>query len=243
MKRTPTTSVSKLMSLFTLLERKNIDVKSFLSNEGLDADMAVYPDRRVPLDVVSRLNLRAAELTRDDFIGLHQGEVFTGFSNILGYVLMNCRDVAEAVEKYAKYQQILDEGRILLCRSDGETVIMQYMIDHPFLRYDRHLVEHIMAGMLTYRRNLTGIDLQCREVMFVHDAPDDISEYRRLFKCTPRFSSEKDQKVPIEEITYLLGFSEPSVFHRTFKRCTGLTPGTFRRQFMTGLYHAHESTK
>jgi AraC-like DNA-binding protein len=332
MKRTPTTSVSKLMSLFTLLERSNISVKSFLRDAGLDEETAAYPDRRVPLDVVSNLNLRAVELTGDEFIGLHQGEVFTGFSNILGYVLMNCRDVAEAIEKYAKYQQILDEGRVLLYRADGETVVMQYMIDHPFLRNDRHLVEHMMAGMLTYSRNLTGADLQCSEVTFAHAAPTDIGEYQRLFKCTPQFNSEmntlvfdsaylqlpilqpnrellvvleryarevlarlrqddshagrarrmivdvlrgaapsirmiaskmnmsvrnlqmklreegttysellaegrrelaqeylRDQNVPIEEITYLLGFSEPSVFHRTFKRWTGITPGVFRK--------------
>ena len=32
----------------------------------------------------------------------------------------------------------------------------------------------------------------------------------------------------IDEITYLLGFSDPSVFHRAFKSWTGLTPGKFR---------------
>ncbi|MCX5818840.1 MAG: AraC family transcriptional regulator [Deltaproteobacteria bacterium] len=42
----------------------------------------------------------------------------------------------------------------------------------------------------------------------------------------------KDRNVPIEEIAYLLGFSEPSVFHRTFKRWTGTTPGLYRRQTM-----------
>ena len=32
----------------------------------------------------------------------------------------------------------------------------------------------------------------------------------------------------IDEITYLLGFTDPSVFHRAFKSWTGLTPGKFR---------------
>ncbi len=35
---------------------------------------------------------------------------------------------------------------------------------------------------------------------------------------------------PINQIAYLLGFSEPSAFNRAFKRWTGQTPGDYRRQ-------------
>lgn len=39
------------------------------------------------------------------------------------------------------------------------------------------------------------------------------------------------QKEPsIAEIAFLLGFSEPSAFHRAFRRWTGKTPGTFRAE-------------
>jgi AraC-like DNA-binding protein len=37
-----------------------------------------------------------------------------------------------------------------------------------------------------------------------------------------------DRDYSIDEITFLLGFSEPSVFHRAFKTWTGLTPGEYR---------------
>jgi AraC-like DNA-binding protein len=38
----------------------------------------------------------------------------------------------------------------------------------------------------------------------------------------------KDKNVPIAEISYLLGFSEPSAFHRCFKKWTNSTPANFR---------------
>ena len=38
-----------------------------------------------------------------------------------------------------------------------------------------------------------------------------------------------DGDASIAEISYLLGFSEPSVFHRTFKRWTNHSPGEYRK--------------
>jgi len=38
----------------------------------------------------------------------------------------------------------------------------------------------------------------------------------------------KNEKVSVAEISFLLGFSEPSAFHRSFKRWTGTTPHAFR---------------
>jgi len=39
-----------------------------------------------------------------------------------------------------------------------------------------------------------------------------------------------DPKIAVAEVAYLLGYSEPSPFHRAFKRWTGLTPTEARRR-------------
>ncbi|MFO7180134.1 MAG: AraC family transcriptional regulator [Pseudomonadota bacterium] len=37
-----------------------------------------------------------------------------------------------------------------------------------------------------------------------------------------------DAKLAVSEVAYLIGYSEPSAFHRTFKRWTGMTPKEMR---------------
>ncbi|HZP87282.1 MAG TPA: AraC family transcriptional regulator ligand-binding domain-containing protein [Burkholderiales bacterium] len=40
----------------------------------------------------------------------------------------------------------------------------------------------------------------------------------------------REHRVPIGEVSYLLGYAEPSNFHRAFRRWTGLTPAQWREQ-------------
>ncbi len=45
----------------------------------------------------------------------------------------------------------------------------------------------------------------------------------------------KDKSVSIAEISYLLGFSEPSTFHRSFKKWTNSTPNMLRSEYRENI--------
>ena len=40
----------------------------------------------------------------------------------------------------------------------------------------------------------------------------------------------RDRRLPLTEVAFLLGFSEPSAFHRAFKRWTDTTPSAWRQR-------------
>ena len=45
-----------------------------------------------------------------------------------------------------------------------------------------------------------------------------------------------DKRIAIAEVAYLLGYSEPSPFHRAFKRWTGSTPNEMRNRAAWSLH-------
>ncbi|MGE0592346.1 MAG: AraC family transcriptional regulator ligand-binding domain-containing protein [Vicinamibacterales bacterium] len=60
---------------------------------------------------------------------------------------------------------------------------------------------------------------------------DEGTSFRRIRDALLRERAEgllRERRVPIAEVSYLLGYGEPSNFHRAFRRWTGLTPAEWR---------------
>jgi AraC-like DNA-binding protein len=68
----------------------------------------------------------------------------------------------------------------------------------------------------TLRRRLQELETTFREVL---DAT----------RCELAKRYLADQALPVGAVGFMVGFSEPSTFHRAFKRWTGVTPAAFRR--------------
>jgi AraC-like DNA-binding protein len=60
---------------------------------------------------------------------------------------------------------------------------------------------------------------------------DEGTSFRQILSEVRRELASRhliEQRLAIGEIAFLLGFSEPSAFHRAFKRWTGHAPLTYR---------------
>ncbi len=331
MEHKPTTTITHISSLFTVLESKGIDKEVFLRDAGIDPAILKSPENRLTWETVHVLTHRAVQVTGDEYFGLHQGEVVVTFSNILGHLLVNCQTLGEAMEKSIKFHKILYEGCDITVEMEGESMIFEYAFYDDCLSNDMQLADYSLSCSYSITKQLTGIPIDLIEVRFRHEAPADISEYQRIFNCNLVFDSSKNaivcdpefvnipvrepnkqllgvfekyaeemlsmqsqkatytqkvgrlitkmlgEKIPqidmiakklaistrnlqiklqeegttyseildqirkdtaiyylknkdisITEISYLLGFSEPSVFHRSFKKWTNLPPGQFR---------------
>ncbi len=339
-----TVAMSVVRGILHAAESIGITSDTLCEAAGLDY-ARVQGVRRVTGTQFAALWEAVARLSGDPYCGLRIGERTNPSSaHIVGYLLMNCMTVDQAIERYLRYQQIV--GNMLelrLNQNQGCSHLTLQILDHT-LRYSRHLVEWVIAGEAVLLRELGSKPIKPVKVWFTHPAPDDTTEYQSLFQAPVLFGqpvnalvlSAIDLAVPIRqadpelfsifesqaqdylksldrstcykervrrivikmitdgrpsidkvsaelkmgtrslqlklraegtsyqeilgdirkylalrylehdtvsvsEVGYLLGFSEPSVFHRAFRRWTGKTPGAYRKIFASKSLYRHGS--
>src|SRR3989338_7533693 len=125
MKNILTMSVTKISAFLNGFEADGINKEKTLKLACIDPSIFKSPDNRLTSNEVNRLIQEAVRLTNNENIGLCQGELLSkGFSNILGYIMMNCRTLGEAAEKYCKYEKIVDETAITDVKREGGFAIL-----------------------------------------------------------------------------------------------------------------------
>jgi AraC-like DNA-binding protein len=91
------------------------------------------------------------------------------------------------------------------------------------------LIDLLSAGSVTQQDVADSLHMSLRTLQ--RKLSDEKTSYKELLDETRRELANqylRESYLSVSEVTYLLGFSEPSNFARAFKRWTGHTPSAFR---------------
>ncbi len=91
------------------------------------------------------------------------------------------------------------------------------------------IIQHLHTGTVT-REAVAGLLNVSSQTAYRKLKEENVSYTTLLDETQKQLAQEylKEASVPINEISFLLGFSEASAFHRAFKRWFGKTPGQYR---------------
>lgn len=133
--------------------------------------------------------------TADPLFGLKTAEYVQPITySIYGYMAMNSKNLAEALERTPEYEKLVgDMGVTKVIPRD----------DHLFARWDcnmskpavrRHVIENVMASWTIFARWITGTNESPVELRLEHSAPtrrELLPEYDKIFGCPVLFDQEE----------------------------------------------------
>lgn len=184
--------------------------------EAVDLDPSVLndPDNRIPFAQLVALYEKAAELTGDDNFGLHLGQNInpTAF-DVVGYCALNSPTLGAAFARVARYHSIWTDGALFIVEPAGDTSAIVYSYTDTSLHDHRQDAEITLAIVTTLCRNIASPDFAPASVEFQHDAPLDISEHLRLFRCPIEFGA------PSNKLTFASSFLSLPIAKADAKLC------------------------
>ena len=191
-----TVSISVLAQLVRYLRYLDADIAGIFMSQGVDPAVLDAPDERIDVEKYIAIEEEAARVTGDLYFGLHMGEFAEpGSWSILGYMMMNCRNLRDAAEKVGRYQKIIGnqiEGSVQL---SGLGRVKSVMSSPPGAPVSRHCFESAMSSGFRIMRTITGQDISPLEVGFAYPAPGPINEYKRIFRCPVLFEQKQNYHI------------------------------------------------
>lgn len=192
----PGVGVGYARRLFELVERFGLPRTALLHHAAPRLAGWDPAQPRIPLTALVALFGAAQRLTGRRDLGLEFGrQVRPDTFDVLGYALMTCRNLGEAIALVPLYRRIVFDAGYSETRlgREGDAVRLSWVIlpeaTQAGLPYSELLTESLIASWYGLGRWIAGTELPLREVRFSHAAPDDHQPFASFFACPVNFAT------------------------------------------------------
>lgn len=194
-----------VLSTITISSAYTVMLRSYLNSlsnglgraaqyRNLPAD--AYLEQRVSLEETRDLLDHIASKVGHHGFGLEVGaRIHPSDYGLMGYLLMNCRDLKEASQTAARYKNVMNEGLNAQFIKDSERVF--YQIENRFqLDFLAPMIELDLASAMHFAKLLAGphkqaeIRFECVE--FQHQPLQRPEYYEQFFNCPVYFGRSRN---------------------------------------------------
>ncbi len=153
-----------------------------------------------------------ANLYQKPHIGLEVGAyIQPSHCGVLGYLSLSCEYLAEALQRFERFQRLLYEGNEAFTQAQGDLVTFSWPFDYGYST--RESDEVLISSMASYVRMLVGNeDLKPTRIGFVHAKPKDITPYSNLLGCDVEFECKNTYvSFPVSMLTLKVEKADPAL--------------------------------
>jgi AraC-like DNA-binding protein len=184
-----TATVIYVRSLVPVVEAAGMPPARFLELLGIDGDRLLDIDGRVPKEVVARAWDIAAQVTKNDSLGLQASlHAPPGTFPVLDHIAANQPCLGDALASMARYCRLCDDELCMTFDRHAAGATVRLAFPSKEARYSRHWAEWFVGLLVSRARTLSGSgETGPSRVTFQHGAPEDLTEMARVLGCTPQF--------------------------------------------------------
>ncbi|MFD2172293.1 AraC family transcriptional regulator [Tumebacillus lipolyticus] len=184
-------AISLVYPIMKAIAHKGYEIDQFFSYASFESSQLQDVEARINEEELERLMIAAANYTKDDHFGLHQGQITELVDlGILGYVMLHSKTIVDALTAYQRYNVILCNAFNLEWEVEENDVLIRLSIQH-LGQMSRHCIEDLASSLYHLIGKLSNQRISLHEIQFAHDAPTDTQPYVSVFGRVPRFG-EKD---------------------------------------------------
>ncbi|ABC31326.1 AraC-type DNA-binding domain-containing protein [Hahella chejuensis KCTC 2396] len=177
----------------------------FAADSGLDCGRALAAagvdpvilqggqNQRINGDQFQSLLRDLAQQAQDPLLGLKSGNyVQPGSYSVLGYIVMSCSTLREAVERIIPFEKLVGDMGVTSLTQEGARTLIRWDCAYPDPDVRPHMIANVLASWVNFARWLANADSAAPlQVLFEHPSPGPEFEpvYQRAFQCEVIFDS------------------------------------------------------
>lgn len=218
-------------------------LQTYLDNENLDASeirqvLATYPaNSRMPMTLWWELLEKIQAIEKRPALGLRIGScVRPQHSGVLGYLIMYCQTLGEALIRFKRYQSLLHNFSEVQLATTSTSLTMSWDVKQG---HSTQLSDEVfLSALMTFVREITNrADLKPLSVHFNHTVDYDPQYYQTTMGCPVAFGQERVAiEIPIDILSLPVNTRDPYLLDLLEKHAGALiAPQEQDDQFMALL--------
>ncbi len=184
-------SIPAVKQYLQLAEAQQIDIDNILTKLSLDKALLADNSQHISGMAFQQLIAALLKCSKDPLFGLHTAQyVQPGSYSVLGYIVMNCATLGEAIAKIQPFEKLVGDMGVTHIAQCNELLTISWHCRFPDPLVRRHMVDNCLASWLTFARYLTNNQGSPVKVLLTRKQPDlqQTREYQRLFNCPILFN-------------------------------------------------------
>jgi len=171
------------------LSNQGVSPERLLGNVGLNLSELREGEARIPFARIALLFERAAELTKNDLLGLQRGAARDErHAGLIAYVGLSSATVLDCLNNLARYSRVFSDAieiDVSALASEGQ---ITWAFDVPEYTQRGQFLEFGLSGTVSELRRITGHSQIVEDVGFRHHRVRNVKEVEKFFRCRVNYS-------------------------------------------------------